>query len=294
MKGVFTYAMYQSTVEWLSFGGLFFVVFGILRARRIALENRISAEPRCAQCGYPVVGLPSPVCPECGGNLPDVGILPAGKLARNPMRIVILTVATFICAMSGQWFPWFEYSWGSSDLAVAYPAKCQVLIEIRGSGWTTEAKLYAQDVEVSASEGPARWRGTWNSTANEWTLIRNGGATSYRAAPITSTDISDLCRNFTLSPKAVDEIAELLNASSRTRILDKSWAMGVNAEYERDCATASVHDRAGYGLWVILCISLWGLLLPVVFQQSGPISGNASVMKGDDALQFLQVLTGKM
>ena len=30
--------------------------------------------PRCGGCGYIVVGLPTHICPECGGDLRDVGV----------------------------------------------------------------------------------------------------------------------------------------------------------------------------------------------------------------------------
>ena len=36
-------------------------------------------EPMCASCGYSVTGLTTMVCPECGADLREVGIIPAAK-----------------------------------------------------------------------------------------------------------------------------------------------------------------------------------------------------------------------
>lgn len=41
------------------------------RARRPGAKVR---EPSCRACGYPVKGLPSFTCPECGSDLREVGI----------------------------------------------------------------------------------------------------------------------------------------------------------------------------------------------------------------------------
>jgi hypothetical protein len=59
-------------------------VFLMRRGRKIG-----GGEPRCAGCGYIVVGLPAPKCPECGADLSRPGAvvtggrLPPGCLARS-------------------------------------------------------------------------------------------------------------------------------------------------------------------------------------------------------------------
>src|ERR1700722_12836682 len=59
-------------------------VFLMFRGRKIG-----GVEPRCAGCGYIVVGLPAPKCPECGADLSRPGAvvtggrLPPGRLARS-------------------------------------------------------------------------------------------------------------------------------------------------------------------------------------------------------------------
>jgi len=42
-----------------------------------------SAEPTCGKCGYCVRGISGLICPECGSDLREVGIIPAGGL-RSP------------------------------------------------------------------------------------------------------------------------------------------------------------------------------------------------------------------
>jgi hypothetical protein len=50
---------------------------------------RMSTQARCRRCGYAVAGLPSFICPECGGDLRDVGIRimgePRGSGRAGPM-----------------------------------------------------------------------------------------------------------------------------------------------------------------------------------------------------------------
>jgi len=42
-------------------------------------RQRPGAEPKCGQCGYSVTGLTTMVCPECGSDLREVGIVPPMK-----------------------------------------------------------------------------------------------------------------------------------------------------------------------------------------------------------------------
>ena len=55
---------------------------------------RKSNEPICGECGYPVKGLPSFTCPECGFDLRDVGIVtPQMPVPLSPFaKTIILTL----------------------------------------------------------------------------------------------------------------------------------------------------------------------------------------------------------
>jgi hypothetical protein len=47
----------------------------VLLSRR---QRRRVSRPSCGKCGYAVRGLPTFICPECGSDLREVGILTPG------------------------------------------------------------------------------------------------------------------------------------------------------------------------------------------------------------------------
>ena len=69
--------------------------------RSLRQMRRGSDLPRCGRCNYAVVGLTGTVCPECGGELTEVGVIPAGKAVRPPVvwlaswTVLFLLVGTF-------------------------------------------------------------------------------------------------------------------------------------------------------------------------------------------------------
>jgi hypothetical protein len=71
-------------------------------------------EPSCGACGYCVRGLESLVCPECGGDLREVGILTPGtaKPLSRKMRVFVWTLfaplpAFLLAQILSQWItPW--------------------------------------------------------------------------------------------------------------------------------------------------------------------------------------------
>ncbi|MDP9173740.1 MAG: hypothetical protein M3O30_07725 [Planctomycetota bacterium] len=68
-------------------------------------KPRALAEPTCGQCGYCVRGIAGLICPECGADLREVGIVPPGGRAPNPAnRLAILwTIALPLPAMLITW-----------------------------------------------------------------------------------------------------------------------------------------------------------------------------------------------
>src|SRR5437868_12809630 len=69
-------------LELLILGAVFVVALaGAAYARRRRRE--VSTEPVCAGCGYAVRGLPTFICPECGSDLREVGILTPGMRYRT-------------------------------------------------------------------------------------------------------------------------------------------------------------------------------------------------------------------
>jgi len=64
-------------------------------ASKLFLKRRVSeaaaeSEPTCGNCGYVVKGLPSYTCPECGGNLGEVGVHFANEWRTHPLTPIIL------------------------------------------------------------------------------------------------------------------------------------------------------------------------------------------------------------
>ncbi|QQE13031.1 hypothetical protein JD969_06110 [Planctomycetota bacterium] len=57
------------------------ITFGVRRVvgGKRKLKANAGGEGRCGQCGYLVVGLTKMMCPECGRDLREVGILPGGN-----------------------------------------------------------------------------------------------------------------------------------------------------------------------------------------------------------------------
>ncbi len=51
---------------------------GLTRGIRLSRDNRSVTHPECGHCGYDVRGLPTFICPECGRDLREVGILTPG------------------------------------------------------------------------------------------------------------------------------------------------------------------------------------------------------------------------
>lgn len=43
--------------------------------REAQTTQALSPEPRCGQCGYCVLGIEGPICPECGSDLREVGVV---------------------------------------------------------------------------------------------------------------------------------------------------------------------------------------------------------------------------
>ncbi len=66
----------------------------VSRRRR---QHRIFDFPTCGQCAYDVTGLTTRICPECGGDLDVVGVLPAGQAPPTPWwRLAITYTAVLI------------------------------------------------------------------------------------------------------------------------------------------------------------------------------------------------------
>lgn len=102
------------------------------------MMNQSSREPRCGMCGYPVRGLPTFRCPECGNDLRMVGITVVGASAHlnRWQRIGCWTVLFAIAALP-LWIlarnlipPRTTVTWGLMAPRAAYDIKL-----VASSGW---------------------------------------------------------------------------------------------------------------------------------------------------------------
>jgi hypothetical protein len=70
------------------------VAFLLVFRGRTPLDGVTGTDPLCGQCGYCVRGLLAHICPECGGNLREVGIITPGS--RRPLsrgkRVLLWTI----------------------------------------------------------------------------------------------------------------------------------------------------------------------------------------------------------
>jgi hypothetical protein len=65
---------------------------------------RKSTDPICGKCGYCVRGIPSLICPECGSDLREVGIIPPGgsgviRLSRVALWTILFPVAAVLLSI---------------------------------------------------------------------------------------------------------------------------------------------------------------------------------------------------
>jgi rRNA maturation endonuclease Nob1 len=66
-------SLFLLILAWMVFTAVIGVVVDTFLRRNYHPWNQFD-HPRCGGCGYIVIGLPSHICPECGGNLRDVGV----------------------------------------------------------------------------------------------------------------------------------------------------------------------------------------------------------------------------
>jgi hypothetical protein len=98
------------------FLGLFLIAaVGFIIARLVTKPApHASAESTCGNCGYIVRGISGTICPECGRDLLEVGIIPPGghKGFSRPTRVLLWTAISIAPAMllgsiAGQYLsPW--------------------------------------------------------------------------------------------------------------------------------------------------------------------------------------------
>src|SRR5437588_12839068 len=55
-----------------------------------------ATEPRCGRCGYNVTGLPGTICPECGSDLREVGIIWPGARKSLPRWVRAFGWSVFV------------------------------------------------------------------------------------------------------------------------------------------------------------------------------------------------------
>jgi hypothetical protein len=117
--------------------------------RRIPEPATVKSEPTCGNCGYLVKGLPSYTCPECGGNLGEVGVHFGNQWRTHPLtRIILWTFVLLVPAHYGWRFvgprlPAFRDS--QKRMAFATPKSGlyrTVQVKMSDERWVSAAKVY--------------------------------------------------------------------------------------------------------------------------------------------------------
>src|SRR5262245_27162203 len=73
----------------------FAVAFFFRRAFSPAARAARVTEPSCGSCGYCVRGLEGMICPECGSDLREVGILTPGEQKPMSMKMRLIFWTAF-------------------------------------------------------------------------------------------------------------------------------------------------------------------------------------------------------
>jgi hypothetical protein len=95
-------------------------------------------EPCCARCGYNVKGLPSFVCPECGSDLREAGIVTPGRYGpvlrawgiRTWKRVRLLGKALLVAVQAGSFAAYnaFRIVWRSGTREHVGPIRFTVRV----------------------------------------------------------------------------------------------------------------------------------------------------------------------
>lgn len=119
--------------------------------------------PACGQCGYAVYGLPTFICPECGSDLREVGIVTGGqpRPIHPVVKVIILTIVmaplvllstVFVAIMSPQQTTLTtRTSVEHSALASIETIDVNVSLRTDGAGNVTDGTLTARLIR---SDGP--------------------------------------------------------------------------------------------------------------------------------------------
>jgi hypothetical protein len=69
------------------------------------MSEVVATDARCGRCGYSTVGLATMTCPECGGDLREVGVVPVASYQTGRRRGAVLAV-NFILYSLLLWLMW--------------------------------------------------------------------------------------------------------------------------------------------------------------------------------------------
>jgi hypothetical protein len=146
---------------------LFAVAVALWLAWLIVRRKGGVSDASCAACGYLVIGLTTPICPECGSDLSKVGVRLPGDARPMPrlFRAVLFTLVYF--GLVALVWPVIEpllprwYS-GTTAIEMAQPRSQSfhsVIAVASGSGWTEQVKFDHVDLTIVPSTSGTRTLG---------------------------------------------------------------------------------------------------------------------------------------
>jgi hypothetical protein len=170
------------------------IILAITIWRGIALPRRAPRQPACERCRYPIGGVGSLTCPECGADLREEGITtPLMEFRRRTPLVITLLAWTVLAAMFSL-YAWDQASYRLRVRAARSPTPMRMLIISSAHMRPASAAYTETGLNVSAEPikggGGAVLRELWLTlrplNAAEARMTISGGPGDFRCAPLDS------------------------------------------------------------------------------------------------------------
>ena len=223
---------------WVAYGGCaaLLVLGAYWGGRRRRLRPRevvLGAEVLCGRCGYDVRGLPGTICPECGGDLAEVGRTTPRfrRWAKVPpvLRLVAWTLAVAAVGLLAWGVVWADFlpRREASVIWAEYPGVriTERIVHEGGPGafrgdvpprWAADQ---AESHEVSAertTRGTPAARLAWDVRADRWRLTVDGARRLRGAGRPTPEAIDAFIGLATGAPATRPATPRLVDAAGKT------------------------------------------------------------------------------
>jgi hypothetical protein len=162
---------------------------------RYLLTPRITA-PLCGRCRYDVTGLPSNICPECGADLNEVGILqpgsvkPMGRLMRLSLwTISVAAVAVIVTPPILRSVPPLNQTTVQQTLSIPSSRLYKSVVVDAVRSWRRDSQSANAEVRVTLTRlDNQQFEMTVNPNTDECTYVGATGRKQREVLPIADQD----------------------------------------------------------------------------------------------------------